>query len=106
VCALGLNEWQLGRELDLLHQADAAVYLEEDSGLLLAEHGLKLRNPFSTQFGGGLIDADIGNRANFAAPDLSIADVGLFGTITSILNNGATGVGTARQIQLMLRLNF
>jgi hypothetical protein len=49
---------------------------------------------------------NIANRANFAVPDLSVADVGLFGKISSILNNGATGTGTARQIQLMLRFNF
>jgi hypothetical protein len=49
---------------------------------------------------------NLANHPNFAAPDLNIADVGLFGKIQSILNTGATGIGTARQIQLMLRFNF
>jgi hypothetical protein len=49
---------------------------------------------------------NIANHPNFAPPDLNVADVGLFGKIQSILNTGATGIGTARQIQFMLRFNF
>jgi len=36
--------------LNLLHQANAAVYLEENSRFLFTGHGFKLRNPLKAQF--------------------------------------------------------
>jgi len=43
---LRLDQRQLGGKLELNHQTNAAVYLEEDGSLLFAEQCLKLRERF------------------------------------------------------------
>jgi hypothetical protein len=46
------------------------------------------------------------NRAQFGAPNTNLSAAGSFGQITQPFNPGATGTGTPRQFQFMLRLNF
>jgi Carboxypeptidase regulatory-like domain len=46
------------------------------------------------------------NRAQFGLPNTNLSALGSFGQITQPLNPGATGTGTPRQFQLMLRLIF
>lgn len=46
------------------------------------------------------------NRAQFSAPNTNLSAAGSFGQITQPFNPGATGTGTPRQFQFMLRLNF
>ena len=46
------------------------------------------------------------NRAQFSAPNTNLSSAGSFGQITQPFNPGATGTGTPRQFQFMLRLNF
>jgi hypothetical protein len=46
------------------------------------------------------------NHAQFGLPNGNFSAAGSFGTITQPLNPGATGTGTPRQFQLMLRLSF
>ena len=46
------------------------------------------------------------NRAQYGDPVASISNTAQFGTIITPVNTGATGSGTPRQIQLMLRLSF
>ena len=46
------------------------------------------------------------NRAQFGLPNANFSASGSFGQITQPLNPGATGTGTPRQFQLMLRLSF
>lgn len=45
------------------------------------------------------------NRAQFGEPVANIS-TGTFGRILATANDGATGTGTSRQMQFMLRLNF
>jgi hypothetical protein len=45
------------------------------------------------------------NRAQYGAPVNSISS-STFGRILVTANDGATGTGTSRQLQFMLRLNF
>ena len=45
------------------------------------------------------------NHPTYGDPASDISS-GSFGIITSPLNQGATGIGTPRRIQLMLRLQF
>jgi hypothetical protein len=46
------------------------------------------------------------NHAQFGLPNGNLSAAGSFGTITQPLNTGATGTGTPRQFQLMMRLEF
>ena len=46
------------------------------------------------------------NHPIYGDPDADISDGSAFGVITSQLNSGATGVGSSRRIQFMLRLDF
>jgi hypothetical protein len=46
------------------------------------------------------------NRAQYGLPNTNLSASGSFGQITQPLNTGATGTGTPRQFQLMLRLAF
>ena len=46
------------------------------------------------------------NRAQYGDPVASISNTAQFGKIIAPVNTGATGSGTPRQIQLMLRLSF
>ena len=46
------------------------------------------------------------NHAEYGLPNTNLSASGSFGKITQPLNPGATGTGTPRQFQLMLRLNF
>jgi hypothetical protein len=46
------------------------------------------------------------NRAQFGLPNTNLSAGGSFGKITQPFNPGATGTGTPRQFQLMLRLRF
>jgi hypothetical protein len=46
------------------------------------------------------------NRAQLGQPQNNLSSRSNFGRVTTPLNVGATGTGTARQIQLMLRLTF
>ena len=45
------------------------------------------------------------NRAQYGNP-VSARNNSTFGTILATANDGATGTGTSRQLQFMLRLNF
>ncbi|HEV2246892.1 MAG TPA: TonB-dependent receptor [Terriglobia bacterium] len=45
------------------------------------------------------------NHPIYGDPDANISD-GAFGTITGQLNDGATGIGSSRRLQFMLRLEF
>jgi len=45
------------------------------------------------------------NRAQFGNP-VNTRQTSTFGTILTTANDGATGTGTSRQMQFMLRLNF
>ena len=46
------------------------------------------------------------NRAQYGSPNTNLSSGGSFGRITTPLNTSATGTGTPRQFQLMMRLNF
>jgi hypothetical protein len=46
------------------------------------------------------------NRAQFGLPNTNLSAAGSFGQITQPLNPGATGTGTPRQYQFMLRVKF
>ncbi len=47
------------------------------------------------------------NHPIYGDPDSDVSDgPGVFGVITSELNTGATGIGTSRRLQFMLRLEF
>jgi Carboxypeptidase regulatory-like domain/TonB dependent receptor len=46
------------------------------------------------------------NHSQFGLPNANFSALGSFGRITQPLNSGATGTGTPRQLQLMLRLSF
>jgi hypothetical protein len=46
------------------------------------------------------------NRAQFGAPNTNLSALGSFGQITQPFNPGATGTGTPRQFQFMLRMLF
>jgi hypothetical protein len=47
------------------------------------------------------------NHPIFGDPDSDVSDgPGVFGVITSQLNTGATGIGSSRRLQFMLRLEF
>ena len=46
------------------------------------------------------------NHPIYGDPDSNVSDGGSFGVITSQLNSGATGIGTSRRLQFMLRLEF
>ena len=49
---------------------------------------------------------NIFNRAQYGDPVASVSNAAQFGQIISPVNTGATGSGTPRQMQLMLRLSF
>ena len=46
------------------------------------------------------------NRAQYGQPNTNLSTPGNFGVITSTVNEGATGSGTPRQIQLAVRILF
>ncbi len=46
------------------------------------------------------------NRAQYGQPNANLSTPGNFGTITTTVNEGATGSGTPRQIQLGVRILF
>jgi hypothetical protein len=46
------------------------------------------------------------NRAQWGLPNSNFSSASSFGTITSVLNSGTTGTGTARELQFAARLNF
>jgi hypothetical protein len=46
------------------------------------------------------------NHSQLGLPNANFSALGSFGRITQPLNPGATGTGTPRQFQLMLRLSF
>jgi hypothetical protein len=46
------------------------------------------------------------NHPIFGDPASNFSSAASFGQITSVLNTGAVGTGTARRLQLMLRLEF
>jgi hypothetical protein len=46
------------------------------------------------------------NRAQYGQPNANVSTPGNFGVITSIVNTGATGSGTPRQLQLSVRVTF
>ena len=47
------------------------------------------------------------NHPIYGDPDSDVSDgAGEFGVITSELNSGATGIGSSRRLQFMLRLEF
>lgn len=59
---------------------------------------------FSTTFRAEAFN--IFNRAMYGDPVNNISNTAQFGTITGPINTGATGSGTPRQFQFMLRLNY
>ena len=46
------------------------------------------------------------NHPIYGDPDSDVSDGSAFGVITTQLNSGATGIGSSRRIQFMLRLEF
>ena len=46
------------------------------------------------------------NHPIYGNPAANISSLSTFGRITSVLNSGATGIGTPRRLQFMLRLEF
>jgi hypothetical protein len=46
------------------------------------------------------------NRAQYGQPNANLSTPGNFGVITTTVNEGATGSGTPRQIQLVVRIAF
>ena len=46
------------------------------------------------------------NHPIYGDPDSDVSDGSAFGVITSQLNSGATGIGSSRRLQFMLRLEF
>jgi len=46
------------------------------------------------------------NRAQYGNAQANLSTAANFGVITTLANNGATGSGTPRQLQLALRINF
>jgi hypothetical protein len=47
------------------------------------------------------------NHPIYGDPDSDVSDgAGEFGVVTSQLNTGATGIGSSRRLQFMLRLEF
>jgi hypothetical protein len=46
------------------------------------------------------------NRAQYGSPQANLSSPLSFGTITTVVNSGATGSGTPRQLQLALRVRF
>jgi hypothetical protein len=46
------------------------------------------------------------NRAQWGQPNSNFSSSSSFGTITSMLNSGTTGTGTARELQFAARLSF
>jgi hypothetical protein len=46
------------------------------------------------------------NRAQYGSPQANLSSPLSFGTITTLVNSGATGSGTPRQLQLALRVRF
>jgi hypothetical protein len=77
-------------------------------GFFQVDLGLSKRFPVTerTNFEFRAEAFNIANHPNFAVPNSEITQTALFGRITQILNTNATGSGTARQIQFMLRFNF
>ena len=70
--------------------------------------GLEKRTPI-TEHVGLSFRAEAFNFLNhpiFANPAANISSPSTFGRITSVLNSGATGIGTPRRLQFMLRLEF
>jgi hypothetical protein len=76
-------------------------------GLWQADAGLSKRFPIteSVHLEFRTEAFNIFNRAQFGEPVANIS-VGTFGRILQTANDGATGTGTSRQLQFMLRLNF
>ena len=46
------------------------------------------------------------NRAQYGQPNANLSTPGNFGVITTTVNQGATGSGTPRQIQIAVRILF
>jgi hypothetical protein len=59
---------------------------------------------FAVQFRAEMFN--IFNRAQYGQPNANISTPGNFGSITTTVNEGATGSGTPRQIQVSLRISF
>ncbi len=76
-----------------LWQADAA--LSKSIGIT-ERVGMQLRAEVFNVF----------NRAQYGQPNANLSTPGNFGVITSTVNEGATGSGTPRQIQVALRFSF
>src|SRR5436190_19862332 len=53
--ASGLDQRQLGCELELHHQANSTIDLKEDSSLLCAKSLLEFRNPFQAKLTSGFV---------------------------------------------------
>jgi hypothetical protein len=46
------------------------------------------------------------NHAEWGIPNANFSSSSSFGTITSVVNSGTTGTGTARELQFAARLSF
>jgi hypothetical protein len=77
-------------------------------GFFQVDVGLKKSMPLTEalRLEFGVESFNLFNHANFAVPNADLSKTPLFGKITQILNTGATGSGTPRQIQFSLRLSF
>jgi len=64
----------------------------------------RLREGLDLQFRAEIFN--VFNRAQYGDPVNNISNTTQFGTIVAPVNTGATGSGTPRQIQLMLRVSF
>jgi len=77
-------------------------------GIWQLDTALTKRNPITERIGIEFrAEAfNVFNRAQYGLPNTNLSAAGSFGQITQLVNPGATGTGTPRQIQFMLRLNF
>ncbi len=77
-------------------------------GLFQVDMALSKRVSFSGSTGleFGLQVFNALNRSQLAAPASNISSAANFGRITSLVNSSPVGVGTPRQMQLMMRMSF
>ena len=77
-------------------------------GLFQVDTALTKRIPLSGRTGleAGIQVFNVLNRPQLAMPAANISSTANFGRITSLVNSAPVGVGTPRQMQLMIRMSF